>query len=342
MKKVLLGSTALVAAGMITGAAAAQEVSFSGSVEFALGFVDQDAVTDRDYDVRNKGEFVIDVRDVADNGIEYGARMDLDDVATDTKVDVDETWVFLRGGFGQVTLGDDDNAGDDLNVGVPTAGTGGFDGNWSDFATGALGITTTNAENDGDATKIKYSSPDFQGVQAGISFAPDSESPGETPDLTNDGDFSDVISIGGRYEGDFGNVGLLVGGAFQTGDGAPGLEDLSAWDIGAVVTFGPAAFGAQYIDDGDSGAPIGSNVEFSAFSVGATYSTGPWTFGADWFSGEIDTPVGDITEDVLGLTASYTVAAGLGVDADFVFFDDEAGGVSSDGTVFVVRTKVSF
>lgn len=344
MKKILLGSTALVAAGLMAGPAFAQvELSTSGGYDFAIGIVDQDLTTDRDYDFRSLGELTFNANGTADNGLEYGARLDLDDIATDTGVSVDEAYMFLSGTFGIITLGEDDPAGDDQNVSPPDAGTGGYDGNWSNFATGALGVTATNAENDGDAAKIKYTSPNFNGIQGGISFAPDSDSPGETPDLTNDGDFNEVISIGARYEGDFGNFGVTVGGSFNTGDSSvPGFEDLSSWDIGANLSFGAIEVGAQYIDDGDSGLPSGSGADATAYALGASYSTGPWTFGANWFSGELDTPGGDVTEDVYGVMATYSVAPGLSVDADLVFFDDEVAGVSSDGSVFVVRTSIDF
>ncbi|MEE8272582.1 MAG: porin, partial [Alphaproteobacteria bacterium] len=48
MKKVLLGSTALVAAGLVAGPALAQlELSISGSVDYHFGIVDEDRDADR-------------------------------------------------------------------------------------------------------------------------------------------------------------------------------------------------------------------------------------------------------------------------------------------------------
>ena len=83
MKKVLLGSTALVAAGMIASAPASAKMKLSvgGYMEQWVGYVSQDDVGTADYsgvDVKSDSEVHFKGMTKLDNGMSVGVNMQLE------------------------------------------------------------------------------------------------------------------------------------------------------------------------------------------------------------------------------------------------------------------------
>ena len=114
MKKVLFASTALVA---FTGAAAA-DVTLSGRAEmgiFGSTVAETQFFTDIDVTFTLTGE--------TDNGLSFGASIDIDEGGNQSAVndnsDDGGIAIFVRGDFGNVTLGDTDGALDWALVDAP-------------------------------------------------------------------------------------------------------------------------------------------------------------------------------------------------------------------------------
>ena len=104
MKKVLLASTALI---VTSGFAAAQGVSLSGSAEFGIlddGVLDPQFHSDIDVTFSLSGE--------TDNGLTFGASIDLDEVEDGISQKGNGGSMFISGGFGNLSLGDTDSAYD--------------------------------------------------------------------------------------------------------------------------------------------------------------------------------------------------------------------------------------
>lgn len=340
MKKVLLGTSALVAAAMIASPAAAQlDLSVSAFYSVEVGISDDEASSGDDWDFQNEGWIQVNARGTADNGLTYGFRLDLDDVETDASVAVDETYIFFQGGFGTVTLGDDDHAADDVRVGVPTAGTGIFDGGFGDYTSGG-GIVSIGPTGNNDSTKIKYTSTgaDLSGFTVGISYSPDSRSEGDDvfrvlsdtsarPSPPGTG-FDDVISGGVRYSGDFEGFSVTAGAAGYIGENAGTGEDLESWVVGINGGTGGFEAGVNYVDNGDGNS--------DGFNIGVTYGQGPWEVGATYSDFDNDGP-GD--EQIYGIGGSYDWLPGVGIDADIVGFDSP--GSRGDGWVALLRVGIS-
>ncbi|MEO1226789.1 MAG: porin, partial [Pseudomonadota bacterium] len=154
MKKVLLGSSALVAAGLFAVPAAAQlELTISGSVDVNFGVVDENGefeingipVDRRDYGGRTDVSLNFNTVATADNGLRYGSRINIDDsddnVSDAFEFDedgnpilqaaaannastfsIDEAWIFLSGSFGEVRLGDKEGVAPNFRLTIPTVG----------------------------------------------------------------------------------------------------------------------------------------------------------------------------------------------------------------------------
>jgi hypothetical protein len=136
----------------------------------------------------------------------------------------DESWIFLRGGFGEFRFGDEDGVADNSAIGAQTiaAGTGGIDGSVID----AVAIGVVFPTNSNDATKIRYYTPSFGGFQVGVSYTPNQlnvDSGGGNGDLLapTNVDITNLVEGALVYDGEFGGFGIqasLVGGIAEVAD----------------------------------------------------------------------------------------------------------------------------
>src|SRR3546814_654983 len=222
MRKILLGSTALLGFGLLSASAAAQvELSISGNVRFQGAYVDEDDDdgAERDYDFSQQGELQFNANGVADNGLEYGAENELDDIASEESgddVEVDEQWGFIGGDFGQVRFGHKEGAAKEFSVTAPADfATGGCDGDYGDFMLGSAGsylLDLEDAVSDEDNTKVTYITPELGGFQGGISFAPtDNAGKSGAQRRAADSDAENIFTVGGNYAAEFEGFDVLVG-----------------------------------------------------------------------------------------------------------------------------------
>ncbi|MGI9390444.1 MAG: porin [Boseongicola sp.] len=292
MKKVLLASTALVATSSF---AAAQGVELSGFAE--IGIIDAGGANDvefhHDLDVK------FSLSGETDNGLTFGATIDLDEVGDDTGCAgignapsntgcVEEHSVFVSGSFGTITMGDTDGAFDwalsEVGIGSAIADDhtshSGFSGN------GGLDGT-----NDGQIARYDYSFGDF-------AFAVSAE-------LDDAGTTSgDTIAIGARWSGDIGGNDLAIGVGYQENDGA----DI----VGMSIRAGYGGFIGifNYTDHSTAGdyTAIGVGYETGALLVSGNY--GEFGSGSDGF----------------GIAVNYDL--GGGAVAQFGY-GDSSGGTST-------------
>ena len=234
LSRVLLSTTAIVGAGMATlwlaTAAGAAEVKPGGALDITItGFLraeagggDQDdlqrnANVANGLDFRNDSEVHVLARGKSEQtGLEYGATIEFE-ADTNQTFNTDESWIFLRGGWGELRMGDEDGAVDNSIIGGQTiaAGTGGIDG--STFVVANIrgeGVFPTETS---DQTKIRYYTPSFGGFSVGVSYTPTSEI---VDSGALNGDF--IANKGGAnamqaqdtfegalvYDGDLGGVGI--------------------------------------------------------------------------------------------------------------------------------------
>jgi outer membrane protein OmpU len=303
MKKVLFATTALVA----TAGVAAADVTITGSAEMGIagGSVDAPGI-----DPNTTFFQSVDVRFAmtgeADNGLSFGATIDLDDLV-DTGADpVDvagafaDFTVFISGDFGTLTMGDTDGAFDwaltEANFGSP--------GSIADDETAHAGYNG-NAGLDGlyngQVLRYDYSIGDF-----GIAVSAEVDG---SPVL--DGD--PILGIGLRYglgfaggEVDFGLGYQSVDDTDSTVAGAQGV-DLLGVSVAVALDMGlSAAINYTQIDDGGI---FGGDGEHTA--IGISYEFDAITLHANY--GEFDWDPTAVVEDSdgWGLAAAYDLGGGL-------------------------------
>ena len=192
MKKALLATTALVT---MSGAAYAQGVTVSGSAEMGIADGgDGEAMFHQDVDVTFKMESMTDA------GLTFGTAVDLDEDAGAVGGEDRGVAAYIKGPFGNVTLGDTDGGFDWALAEVGGAGAiadnhtghGGYNGNSGLDGKG------------GDGQILRYDNS-FGDLGIALSF--------EQEDGDSDGDV-----IGAGVKGSLGDFGIGVG--FQQHDNA--------------------------------------------------------------------------------------------------------------------------
>ena len=404
MKEGLLGGTALVGAAAlaagVAGAAESPTWKLTGNANFQFYYVNQDWNTETSeccntwtnspasfganawystgattglqdhgwYFGVDEAELQLNVGGTADNGLNYGFKIEIN-ANTDDGAVADEVRLQLSGGWGTLQLGDEDGAEDMMNFGGEDlmGATGGFDGDFDDVllrnGSTANGVQQYNAPSyptiagdTGDATKVTYYSPRFSGFQVGASITPQ---PGLSGDnFKADGAWENHYGIGANYDNSFGDLRIRGSAVYSAASSINSdmLNDISAWSVGGIVGWGPFSLGANYTDNGDSGTWVPNwATESSYWDVAASFETGPMYFSVGYFSSVREYTGSnwgtreDSTFETIALTADYSVAPGLGVYAEVDMITDEIEGgcdgdpdCSNDATLFIAGMNISF
>ena len=179
MKKALLGTTALLAGGLAAGTAYAADgikLGVGGYFRTAYMVVIDDDGEGEPCNEHNTDGFFSESEihfkgsTVLDNGLEVGARVELEGETAGDQMD--EAWVSFAGGFGEIHIGSEDGALAN-NCIVPPGGTG----NFSAFSPNQWGANSYSSNSvcagvDGDSQKILYVTPVFSGFQFALSYTP--------------------------------------------------------------------------------------------------------------------------------------------------------------------------
>ncbi len=181
---------------------------------------------------------IFDVKNVTDSGLEYGGRIRFNSVNRRDGVEVDRTYVYVKGAFGQVTFGNAPTTADDFgyvyahdqlngDMGLGAGFGDLLDGNFFLGGGDCFSIDATYLAGVSNAdTRIKYTSPTFDGFSFGVDFTPviggpDHAGNGGRNDLFNDGEtvYENVVSAGVNYEQTFDSVSVRVAASAVTGNG---------------------------------------------------------------------------------------------------------------------------
>ena len=314
MKKVLFATTALVASAGF----AAAEVSLSGSAEIGIfdnGTSDAQFHSDMDVKFSLSGE--------TDNGLTFGATIDLDEVGDDDDVagigagdpiaaagTGEEHSVFISGGFGTVTMGDTDGALDWAMQEVNLVG-----GSIQDDETihaGFNGNAGLDGSNDGQVLRYDYSFGAFA-VAASV-------------ELDDAGTADDVYAIGFKYDADLGGIALGFGLGYQ--DGGDTYGDIAGLSVSADFHNGFEAV-LNYWDQ-SAGSLGGTDNDYIGVALG--YTIDALSFTVNY--GEFDTGA-----DGFGIAANYDLGGGAVVQFGY---GDGTNAAGTDSDTFSLGVAMSF
>ena len=372
MKKTLLGTTALVSAGLVAGPALASDplnVTVSGSVVTGVYFVDSDSNNVQETKIPVVArDLTIEASGTLDNGLVAGAVAMLelgdDEGAAGSPDDAtfQEVYAYLEGGFGRTELGATDGAAFKMHYSSPWFVPGnGVDSPNIFNSRSPSARTSTYALMTEDDNKISYFTPRIVGFQLGASYTPDtslnnpaSNGFGLNPEnlaggAAFAGQINDVMEISLNYAGEFGGVALGLDGFYGAGvaQDAPNA-DPEEWGVGANLGLYGFTLGGAWYENEDitlgtqNVAQSGDSTE--VWTAGISYGTGPWTIGTAYLEGE-GTRTGLSTETSFWqVGGGYALGAGvdLGLDIQFIEDDNGAAGGAVDTTSGGVVLAISF
>jgi len=347
MRKLLLGTSALATAATLSAnVALAADVSITGSTEFT--YISRDsgiAVTGRSDD-----KFTIDsdiqfsFTNKTDSGLEVGMTILMENGGED------EAYMTIKGGFGSLTLGEDDGAGDKLTRtasdligpdalsdggGFVGAGKNNYDGT---TATASDYLSDDNADlisDINDTNNITYMLPKMGGLQLGVSFADAGAKADQNGDQT---------VVGASYEFTSGAVNGTIhyGNANKSGASA-GEGSLNSNSMAIDVSSGPVRAVIAKAEDDRTTA-----IQTTVTDYGISYNVGNGlTIAA--VGTQVEENTGGETTDITSISAKYTIASGLDAYLTYHDYDYKAGTsgaglgrADDDGTYTQFTIKASF
>ena len=352
MKKHLLASSALVAAGCValTSGAVAQNkptLSVGGYLNEIVGVIINKPDTHAEtaaFDVHNDGEIHFRGNATLDNGIKFRAQAELE-ISEHSRTDIiDEVYVNVSGSFGQLRLGQDDSVGWLMLAGYSGSWATqvgqnlSFDsGEWVD-GVGARRITPiVGMAFDGDAEKLSYVSPRVSGLQVGFSFTPDTAEHVDGSFATTTGNHN-VITGAINFDTKFGETGVGGGVAYATakrGEGTSG-KDPKDWAVALRTDFGPARVAGAY--------RYWPNSKHRIFDVGVRYKMGANSFSLTYANGQYHGSTAEAKEEQTAAMLSYARQLGAGVKwhANLIHTNVGTGAKKGTGLAFSTGIGLSF
>jgi len=349
MKHSLYATTALCAAATL-GAGAAEadgiKLGISGYTNtlFSAGGLNTTGSRDNPGDDPNynatglwaDGEIWFDGVYRHDNGIEFGARVEMEIFASSTSEDtISQHFIFVESDYGRVEAGSRYSAAYQMHYAAPAVGLP-INSGWvtvfipanPDSTVAFVTPSVSTYIDYGDKeNQITYYTPRIQGFQLGLSYAPSINFSGDGQNFPVEADrntqYSNGFSVGANYVEEFGDWGVALATGYRRSD-APedvtnaGGDDYQSVSLGANLSYAGVTIGGSYANafDGqvtvDSGTIVNST-EGQSWDVGIAYGQGPWTIGATYLQTEVEgapagTPgfVGSGNDDKL-----YAASAGI-------------------------------
>ncbi|HEX6141284.1 MAG TPA: porin [Geminicoccaceae bacterium] len=339
--KLLLGSSALVSAGVLlasaTPASAQMEVRLTGYTEFGVAYSEEenqqfDNVGDRGYGAFMDTEVHVLADAVSDSGVEYGGKVEFEvfsgSGASDTTAD--EAVVFMSGGFGRLELGREDGAEDVMFVGGEdvAAGTGGIDGDTT--------VIPFQVRDTSDAAKITYFTPRIAGFQLGASWTPDT---GDDFGVDDGDDFENTIGFGANWTGNFTGLEFTLAAVGHYGKAETGPDDIQDWEVGFNTEVAGFAVGAAYGQATDF-----AEAQFA--NAGLGYGFGPVNTSIGWVWYDPDDPVVGGDSNLFVVSADVGVLPGVVLKGDVAYNTDDTqsfgGDLITEGTAGVVTLQLNY
>lgn len=368
MKKQLLTTTALVAAGVLTvsGAALAQKptLSLGGSTEQIFGVGQNDDAFDAasgnriGFDQQSDTEVHFNGSVTLDNGIKIRTRVELEGnsnvaagssngtngaAAAGNMDDIDENWMRISGSFGEVRLGSGDAAAQAMTtgyLGTWAAGVGqNFAFDTADWVSNPGTVSVSNVarvDASSDAEHVSYFTPRFAGFQAGISYIPSArEDVNNQRELTAGAD-NDGWSLGLNFDRKFGGVGVGIAAGYATAnESTANLDDPEIWGLAGRVDFAGFRVALSWVESEDQGTALNTAANGQeTFEAGLRYTFGPNAVSAQYQHAEANSRAaarnGDEAE-TFWLAYRRTLGPGVfwKVSAIFADFDNAAAGAAA-------------
>jgi predicted porin len=370
MKRSILGTTALVAVGAVGAAPADAKISLglSGYMNtyFSVASIDEGANDPRDFNptgIYSDGEVHFEGEYTADNGISFGANVQLEMFSGGDNID--EKYAYVEGSFGRIVMGSEDSAAYIMHYAAPYAGLP-INSGWvtvfiennpdSNTSFQHPGVSTY-IDWGGDENVITYYTPRIWGFQLGLTYAPSVTGGGDGKNFPVEADteteYNNGFAVGLNYVEDFNGFGVAVAGGWRYAHASEavsslGFDDYQALSVGLQLSYAGFTVGGSYANEYEGMITGGgtTSTEGQSWDVGATYNLGPWTFGVTYFQGEVEDDVTDPDDDEMWAVQGglyYALGPGITIGAGVMYAEwDAETGFSNTGVTGAAGLGFSF
>ncbi len=356
MKHILLGTSALVAAGLLAAPANAAEkikLGLGGFYNAAMGANfggDDDGLSApgddsfdsgyarNEFDIHQNIEVHFDGETTLDNGITVAGHLELE--GDDDTERWDEAWAGFSGGFGEFRFGSEDEAAVLTCVGEPGSVTANFGSNSPNEAFNNAGVNGLAGVDSfgscygvaGDGLKLIYFTPQFGPFNFVVSYAPEANADDKGPEANTSSEFDaddqeDAISVGTNFTHDGNGFSLLgsLGGTWVTDDTGDN-EETAFYQAGLQVGFGAFTIGAagELIENYDdafgsttlTGLAVADDSDLWAAQIGGSYGWDAWTIGLGWTHTEAEITSNSDEDTIDYVSLNGAYTLGPGIDLE--------------------------
>jgi len=374
LKNFLFSTTALAVAGALAfgsdanAAARPIKLSVGGFMNHEMGFGKNDSTfeaptSDTGANLTNKradfnnvqdSELIFTGSSKLDSGVTVSITIQLEADQAAAAQNIDESYMKLTGGFGDLRLGSTTGPNSVLKHTAPYVGVapdGGGSDNYITVPASNHAGNGTNVASSGDANKIMYISPRAGGLAVGVGYTPSTTNANASP--TTGGNLADggeVIEAVVSFETTMGTSSVQADIAAETRS-----NDTQAVRAGVKVAAGGFTVGgsifkrndeASVRTDAEGGGTADLNGE--AYDLGVSYVMGAYTFGLAKAYGEANDGDGvEDSESKWSLGMSYAIDTGVTGTLTYIKadYDDGSTGAAADdnsGHAVIGQIKVSF
>ena len=315
MKKVLIGTTALVAASMLSLPAMAMHIDEDGNYEAHTGNLsliiggygtfkfeyksreedEDDTVSYRNHNADFDSELHFEGSTLLANGTEAGIEIQFETggssvAGTDT---IDENFIWVEGVFGKVYLGGRD--AEELEEGVERtySGVGLLNRDMSETNEASI---STSADAAGDENnKVIWVAPTVGGIEFAVNYTPELTQNTTSASTNKDvGEEGEDLLVALRWTGAMGAATVKV----SLGYGTTKAEDSSAdkdvendkrqrlgFEVAGIAGITIGGFWLKHADDSEDVTPTEDE---TSMGIGGTWESGKWEFGIGWETSKHD------------------------------------------------------
>jgi len=321
MNKLLIG-TAAAALFVSPAVAGPMAVTVGGYYNSVVYSQDVDGTDTRDIGIHNDAEIIFKGKGKAKNGMEIGFQVQLEAEGSGESDHIDENYIYVKGDFGKVEIGAENNAAYKQQVMAPKfLGWKTYDNNFktwgevSDFDKPHLdGVES-------DALKINYYSPKINGFQFSYSLTPDaSDTSGDTGlyDASGKGSSS---AMGVKYSGKISGMKVEASYGINELDEDTGVNPREDSAIGLSVSTGDVTVG------GTSFTKDANGTETNVLHYGIAYKRSKGhTVGLAMHTQDKDNGA-DV--DIMALGGNVKLGAGTKLTYSYETVEDSVAGDST-------------
>lgn len=321
MNKLLIG-TAAAALFVSPAVAGPMAVTVGGYYNSVVYSQDVDGTDTRDIGIHNDAEIIFKGKGKAKNGMEIGFQVQLEAEGSGESDHIDENYIYVKGDFGKVEIGAENNAAYKQQVMAPKfLGWKTYDNNFktwsqvSDFDKPHLdGVES-------DALKINYYSPKINGFQVSYSLTPDaSDTSGDTGLYDASGKGSST-AMGVKYSGKISGMKVAASYGINELDEDTGVNPREDTAIGLSVSSGDVTVG------GTSFTKDANGTETNVLHYGIAYKLSKGhTVGLAMHTQDKD---GGADVDIMALGGNIKLGAGTKLTYSYETVEDSVDGDST-------------